>query len=202
MDSTFLIFDYAHATRLHPDSLKYKFDTLEIAMSKDCGVSWNVIWRKGGKDLQTINQTTTYEKEYFPNQTEWKTDSSFLSNRFKIGDQTQFSFRNINHFGNNIYIDNIRIYTKYLAPDTKINGFAIYPNPFKNNLNIQHLNSPATLQSIILFDVLGKTVLEKKFTETALKEEIINTQILKPGVYSINLYYTNELKIAKIIKVN
>ena len=202
MDSAFLIFDYAHATRLHPDSLKYKFDSLEISITKDCGISWNTIWKKGGKALQTINQTNSYEKEYFPTQLEWKTDSLFISNSFKIGDQTQFRFRNINQFGNNVYLDNIRLYTKYIAPDTKTQGFAIYPNPFTKNINIQHLNTPSNLKAIIIYDILGKKVLSKTFEGTALKDELINANNLKSGVYTINIIYINEIKSQKLIKVN
>ena len=202
MDSAFLIFDYAHATRLHPDSLKYSFDSVEISISKDCGFTWNSIWKKGGKELQTINQTNTYDKEYFPTQSEWRTDSLFIPNSFNIGDQTQFRVRNINQFGNNIYIDNIKIYTKYLAPATKTQGFAIYPNPFSKQITVQHLNTPTTLKAIMMYDVLGKKVFEKIYYQSALKDEIINTENLKPGIYTINLIYINELKSAKVVKIN
>jgi hypothetical protein len=202
LDSAFLIFDYAHATRLHPDSVKYKFDSLEIAISKDCGVTWNIIWKKGGKGLQTINQTTTYDKEFFPDQTDWKRDSLFITNSFQIGDQTQFRFRNINQFGNNLYIDNIKVYTKYLAPDTKSQGFAVYPNPFQKQINIQHLNTPTELKAIIIYDILGKKVAERSFEQSALKDEVINTNNLKPSVYMLNLVYKNEVKSIKMIKLN
>ncbi len=202
MDSAFLIFDYAHATRLHPDSVNYKFDTLEISMTKDCGVTWSPIWRKGGKDLQTINQTNLYSKEYFPTQSEWKTDSLFIPNSFHQGEQTQIRFRNINYFGNNLYVDNIKIYTKYLAPETKIEGFAVYPNPFSKQITIQHLIEPKELNAVIIYDNLGRKVCEKTFNGNAAINEVINTNNLKSGIYTVYLLYKNEAKSKKLISIN
>jgi len=202
MDSAFLLFNYAHATKLHPDSLNYQFDSLEIAYSKDCGITWNTFWKKGGKQLQTINQTSNYDKEFFPNAADWKSDSIYIPQLFKIGDQTQFRFRNLNYFGNNLYLDNINIYSMYLAPNTKTKGFAIYPNPFNNQINVQHLNNPSDFEAIIIYDAIGKKVFQKLFQGLVNKNEVINTSNLKPGIYTVNLIYNGSKITEKLVKLN
>ena len=201
MDSAFVLFDYSHATRFAPNTLN-DFDTLELIISKNCGVNWEVIWRKGGANLQTINQVDAYQKEFFPTQTQWKTDSIYLQNRFLLGDQIQLKFRNINQFGNNIYVDNIKMYSKYTTPQTKSMGYAVYPNPFNHQINIQHLSEPRSLKGIKIMDNLGRTLFIKQFNQSALKDEIINTSNYKSGVYLVELIYDNEIKIEKLIKLN
>ncbi|MFY7965811.1 MAG: S8 family serine peptidase, partial [Chitinophagaceae bacterium] len=114
-DSCFLSFDYAHATRNNPTT-NSDFDTLEISYSKDCGNSWTKIWKKGGNNLQTINQTQSYGNEFIPQANQWKKDSVLVSGIFNSGDKIQVRFKNIEYFGNNIYLDNINLYSKYTLP--------------------------------------------------------------------------------------
>ena len=199
IDSAFLVFDYAAALRKLNDSTYY--DTLQIDYSKDCGNTWQNIWQKAGKQLQTIQQTVDEVFEFIPIATQWKTDSMLLPTTFKAGDNLQVRFRNINHFGNDIYLDNIQLYTKFYPQGIKEKGYAIYPNPIKNNLYIQHLDLPINLKSIELYNVLGKKIIAKNYIASAAKEIIINASNLASGIYILQLIYTDKTITEKIVKL-
>jgi len=115
-DSCYLTFDYAHATRSVPTSANINFDSLEISYSNDCGTTWSNIWKKGGNSLQTIQQSQAYGIEFIPQSNQWKSDSILVTGNFNIADKVILRFRSIENFGNNIYIDNIKLFSKYTLP--------------------------------------------------------------------------------------
>jgi hypothetical protein len=201
IDSAFLLFDYAHATRSIPTNSSLDFDTLEIDISKDCGSTWTRLWKKGGTDLQTINQTAAYDIEFIPKINQWKSDSMMISGGFNIGDKIQIRFRNIVHFGNNIYLDNIHFYTKYDAPGIKEKGYAIYPNPVDNFLTIQHLNTPTNLNAIRVINSIGKRMMTVSYASNAAKDILLNTSSLASGIYVLQLIYNDKTITEKFIKM-
>ena len=198
MDSAFLLFDYAHTTRVIP-TVNVNFDTLEISLSKDCGITWNTIFKKGGNDLSTSNILLPY-KAFTPLQNEWKSDSIMITTGLNVGNNVQLKFRNITNWGNNIYIDNIKFYTKFYAPSTKIKGYAIYPNPVKNILNVQHLILPTNLKEIRLINSIGRiNIVTTNKNDT--KDIVINAANLASGVYVVQLIYSDKIITEKIVKL-
>ncbi len=201
MDSAFLLFDYAYEARFVPTT-GIDFDTLEISISRDCGSTWQNIWRKGGGDLVTFNQTQSYDfNEFFPQANQWKPDSIMIANSFNKGDAIQLRFRNIEYFGNDLYLDNIKVYSKYYAPGIKEKGYAIYPNPTQNYLLIQHLNNPTNLKAIKVFNSVGRTVLNKKYDSNAVKDISLNTTSWASDVYILQLIYDDKTITEKIVKL-
>jgi hypothetical protein len=112
-DSCYLVFDYAHATKFVPTSIGINFDSLEIDVTNDCGNTWTKIWKKGGNGLQTINQIQSYDIEFIPQISQWRKDSLLIPLNFNVGDKIQVRFRSIENFGNNIYLDNTKLFSKY-----------------------------------------------------------------------------------------
>lgn len=154
-DSCYLTFDYAHVTRAVPTSTNINFDTLEISFSNDCGATWSNIWEKGGNSLQTIQQTQAYGIEFIPQLNQWKNDSILVTGNFNTGEKVLVRFRSIENFGNNIYLDNIKLFSKYTLPiltPVKLDSYNV--SIIDNNLlkKMQVLNSWNTLEEI---NVLG-----------------------------------------------
>ena len=61
-------------------------------------------------------------------------------------------------------------------------------------------NNTNTIDEIIVFDVLGKTMLRKKAT-TPLQTESVDFSHLTIGIYFIEVTTTNQLKVIKKIIV-
>jgi PKD repeat protein len=100
-----LLFDLAYAPY---DSSRN--DSLEIQLSTDCGISYKTIYCKSGDQLATAPSQQSY---FLPTIAQWRTDTIALSS-FAGSDHITFRFNNIGHYGNNIYIDNIRIDTNFI----------------------------------------------------------------------------------------
>ncbi|MFM9055739.1 MAG: choice-of-anchor J domain-containing protein, partial [Bacteroidota bacterium] len=96
-----LVFDLAY----QPYSLSSYVDSLRILISTDCGTTFTPLYTKWGSSLATVTGTNT--AEFLPTSTQWRTDTVNLSSY--IGQQVQVSFQNIGRYGNNLYIDNIRL---------------------------------------------------------------------------------------------
>jgi PKD repeat protein len=96
-----LKFDVAH--QLYSTSPTY-LDSLAVLASTNCGVNYSSIYVKPGNTLATVPGTGG---NFIPTSTQWRTDSVDLS--VYSGQSIQLSFMNHGNYGNNIYVDNIRI---------------------------------------------------------------------------------------------
>jgi PKD repeat protein len=95
-----LYFDVSYA----PYSAAYS-DSLVVEVSTDCGASFTRVYEKGGAGLAT---TSNSQSQFIPGgSSDWRTDSVVLSTT--SGDFVQFRIKGIGGYGNNLYIDNIRV---------------------------------------------------------------------------------------------
>lgn len=130
LQSTRLKLPTQHAARLLIDVAYSSYDslnsdTLEVQISTDCGNSYETIYHRSGNKLQT----TAAQQSYFtPDSLQWRTDTISLSS-FSSSDEVQFRINNIGHYGNNIYLDNMRIDTLFTQTE-----FALYVRLFIQGL--------------------------------------------------------------------
>ncbi|MGB1269232.1 MAG: S8 family serine peptidase [Flavobacteriaceae bacterium] len=74
--------------------------------------------------------------------------------------------------------------------------FSVYPNPTKDVIHVKFVND-VKIATVIVFDVLGKKVLEKKVNKT---KNMIDMSALNSGVYFAKVTFNSESKTIKIIK--
>jgi PKD repeat protein/photosystem II stability/assembly factor-like uncharacterized protein len=91
------------AYQLYSTSPTY-LDSLSILVSTNCGNSFTTVYVKPGNTLATVPGTGGF---FTPAANQWRTDSINLSSY--AGQSVMISFMNHGHFGNNIYIDNVRL---------------------------------------------------------------------------------------------
>lgn len=75
------------------------------------------------------------------------------------------------------------------------NELKVYPNPVKNLLNIVSNNS--TVESILVYDLLGKTILSKSVNGTST---MIDVSGLSNGIYLVKVVAAQGEKVFKIVK--
>ncbi len=203
-DSAFVSFDYAYAPgKNYPGSTALPLDTLEVAITKDCGNSLTSIWKKWGEALQTVNNPNYPNAvEFIPTQeNQWKhvriTIPSYVVN---ADDQFQVFFSAKSNRQNDIYIDNINVFSKTLPQRLKDQGYLIYPNPFSNSFLIHHYTAPVNLQQVQVYNSVGELVWEKRFAGNATTEIMINLNKLAKGVYILKMTYLNKKVVEKIVK--
>ena len=96
-----LTFDLAY----QPYSTTSYIDSLQVLVSTNCGASFTSVYIKSGATLATVAGTNT--SPFVPSATQWRTES--ISMNAFAGQNVLLAFRNIGHYGNNLYIDNIQL---------------------------------------------------------------------------------------------
>ena len=95
-----MTFDRAYRVYTDPNEI----DSFAILISTDCGATFHEIYRKGGTQLATVTTEGSYTQ---PGNADWKPDTINLTPY--AGQSAIFAFRNIGHYGNMLFIDNINI---------------------------------------------------------------------------------------------
>lgn len=188
--------------RAAAQSASFNSDTLEILFSTDCGQTFTSAYKKGGEALRTRNDFTS--SEFIPLNTEWIADTVDLSAAL-AGQHTKFTiqFRSINGYGNNIYLDDINIYSKELPAALKENGFIIAPNPTTGMVTIQHYPGATKLRGVAVYSSTGQVLYKIDYSATAALNYIpIDLRNAASGIYFVKLIYTDKTVTKKILKVH
>jgi hypothetical protein len=208
-DSVFLTFEIAAATYSEPDLPGNPTDTLEILMTSDCGITYNSIYKKWGSKLVTTGNFGI-EEFFIPNSANWRKDSVYLGDFSQTtGSSIQIAFRNTANYENNIYIDDVSVFSKKVNPLLKEKGLLITPNPFMDAFLIQFYPAPVNLEYVQIYNSAGQLVWEKRIAlglpgnQTGPNTIPVNLAGKQTGMYILKMMYRNgERKIYKILKTN
>ena len=142
-----LYFDVSYA----PYSSAYS-DSLVVEVSTDCGASFTRVYAKDGTSLAT---TSNSQSQFIPGgSSDWRTDSVALSN--SNGDFVQFRIKGIGGYGNNLYIDNIRVISSGTPATATLNVSPICEDtPFSFDLS----SSDTTLNGVFTLNRQGSSLL-------------------------------------------
>ncbi len=206
VDSVFLSFDLAATTKTYPGSTFFSLDTLQVIVSKDCGVTFTEVFKKWGEDLQTISDPNySNSLSFVPNDAaNWKNIKLNITAATGTS-STGFvvMFRNKSNNDNNVYIDNINLNTVTVPASIKQRGYAISPSPFNTSFNVIHYLPPTDLRFVEVFDASGRLVYRKQYTVgSASSNEKIDISREAAGVYTVKIGYTNKVISERIIKTN
>lgn len=191
-----LIFNYAYQLRLPAIA-----DTLRVYLVSGCNLdNKTLVWEKGGQDLETFDSLATYFIPKLPSH--WGGDTVDLSSFAKLG-ELMLDFQTTNRFGNNIYVDNIRLFTGTTPPngfqENEVFGVRVYPNPTRDRIYIQYADSIESEILIELFDIYGKKI-DNKFVFGSEGKIEFQISSLENGVYFIRYQSISSQKTFKIIK--
>ncbi|HUH75534.1 MAG TPA: M43 family zinc metalloprotease [Chitinophagales bacterium] len=153
-----MTFDLAACQYTELDVANNNWDTLQVLVSVDCGQTFNVIYSKYAGELITVPPSTSFFKPNNINQ--WRTESLNLS-EYTGQDNVLLKIRNISHFENNIYIDNLKINgTQVTSVKDAISDVYIqlYPNPTKGNVSVRIDQNVQSLKRIEWMNTLGQTI--------------------------------------------
>jgi len=108
--------DYANPSGSRPSSQLDYVDSLRAYVSTDCGMSWTLIWQKGGRDLATtasqcitVSGSLNSSHQFLPTASEW--DSVEIDLSAYSGQTIKLRLEGVSGWGNNLYVDDIRVDT-------------------------------------------------------------------------------------------
>lgn len=198
VDSAFLSFWVAAAAFSPLSTPNNNWDTLEVLISRDCGVSYTSLYKKWGSSLVTNRTEVTIP--YTPTIDEWRKDSIDLTSFINQGDLIM-AFRNTTGFENNIYIDDVRLRTISINPNLKAKGFMVTPNPANSYIEVQFFPNPVDLESIQVFNSFGQPVLTQLTDSTGLNYYRYDISRWAAGMYIVQARFRNRVETRRIIKL-
>ncbi|MFI5218738.1 MAG: T9SS type A sorting domain-containing protein [Bacteroidia bacterium] len=170
------------------------FDTLEVFISTDCGVNFSSIFKKWGTALATAPATTS---NFAPTAAQWRIESISLAS-FVGQKNAIFVFRNTNHGGNNLYIDDIGNSTVGISENIDGASINIYPNPTNGLLNVStQFENPEQMQ-IIVTNALGQMVFSSAPKITSGELSTIDLSNEPNGIYFLELRTSGGRFVRKI----
>jgi hypothetical protein len=198
-DSAFLTFQVAAAVSSNPASMTNPFDTLEVLISTDCGTNYTSLYKKWGSSL--ITRTSTTLQSFSPASNEWRKDSVNLTSYINAG-PVLLAFVNTEEFENNIYLDDINLYSVAINPNLKKKGFLVTPNPTyaDGRIAVQFFPNPANLRSIAIYSSTGQKVVERLINGAGSTLYNFDLSQFAGGVYIVHVVFSDRTITQKIIK--
>lgn len=202
-DSVLVDFDiaYEHGANF-PGTTNLPLDTLEVLVTKDCGTTFTSVWKKWGTALQT---TTTpdfeWDTSFTPKTSEWKKQRINLTTA--VGASSfQLYWAMKGNKQNNMWIDNINIYSQKEPQRLTEEGYLIYPNPFTGTFLVQHATAEQaiSLQAMQVYNAAGQLVWSKQYNGNAERQVTVNLNHVAKGVYVLKMIYTNRTMVERVVK--
>lgn len=158
-----LSFSYAYAcytVEKGTDRAIDLYDSLTIYLSKDCSYSWQKLWTKSGPELLTQSDTCL-QRTFIPDSTQWRSDTIDLTPY--LGEPCVYiKFESHNGWGNNLYLDDIRIDTirGTRQPSALVQRSSMLRLGQDERRFTLYSSQPLTDLHIQLYDIQGRKVWE------------------------------------------
>jgi hypothetical protein len=165
-------------------------DTLIVAVSTDCGVTWTQLYKKFGIPLTTATPNFT-TKAFVPTASQWRFEFIDLG-AYKTATNAIFKFVNITDYENNMYLDEIRVNNSLGIVNAEAGKLAInvYPNPVTDQLSLSYELPEASDVTVKVYDLQGREVvpgLLAKEKPAGKYTQSFNLQELPSGMYILNI---------------
>lgn len=173
-------------------------EELSVQVSTDCGATWSTVYRKLGPALSTSAISTA---QFFPSSNEdWRKETVDLTT-YDGESEVLIRFTSVSDYGNNMYIDNIRIVDAATASIDENEANAtlnLFPNPSDGMVNLEYISGHQGSINISVVNTLGATV----YTSNAVSNGSLNKSIdlngLTKGMYFVNVTSENGTTTKKL----
>lgn len=196
-DELVFTFKYAYVKRNSGND-----EWLRFYISKDCGETWALRKNVHGDALSSDIQNSNYIPS---SDEEWTTVSvtNIYADYFTAGFRYKFQFENDN--GNNMYIDDINIYSESMAHLTEIKDIElieVYPNPTTNETTISLQTNRDELVTIEAYNSIGERIEIVFINELSPGFHTLtwNTETLSAGIYSLRITSGTSAYTRRIVK--
>jgi PKD repeat protein len=200
MQDVVVTFKYAFAKRHEDDD-----DVLRVKVSRNCGNTWST--RETLRATDNTLVTAPNHLGYFtPESDEW--NEAYIDNisELYLIENFRIKFEFIAGEGNNIYIDDINIFDPTTVGINEVNkdalNFSVYPNPVKDQVNVQFnlLHNTDVMGEV--FDISGRKITTLFDASYSVGKNQLNfdTSDWNAGVYLVKISLEGESFVEKVIK--
>lgn len=171
--------DFAVAYKRYNTTLS---ERLMVKVSTDCGGTWSTLYDKEGAVLAT---TTPGTGAFTPTAAQWRTDYVDISSVLGQSD-VLFMFVTESNFGNNMYLDDVRIANTVGIDESGVLSFGMYPNPSTGQTT---LTMPAAVGAadVKLYDATGRLAWSAPAGSVSGTTSTLDLVGLAPGTYTVKV---------------
>ncbi len=177
-------FRYAYAGKYIPASIASAADTaydkMIVSLSTDCGQTWTTKFTLSGETMAT---SAPVETSFEPaSASEWALkEIPVPAGTLPQYDHVRLKFDFYSNGGNNIYVDDILIYSVFASIEDYLNpqSFVVYPNPISEQSQVMFVLDKTADVELTVYDVNGREV------------SVLEKGLLHPGEYSFRLDDSN-----------
>ena len=190
-------FSYSYIRKI---SHLYK-DSLKIYASTNQGETFDyLLFCDGGEHMASYDMDLTHT-EFIPTLPEYWKDTLIDISNLTGNASVILKFVSINDNGNNLYIDNVKVYEgeePTLIKEIQKFETVIYPNPAKTQFILEHNLTNYDNAFVEIYNTIGKLLLKKQIHSN---KEIINVSNLENGIYFVR-FRGNNCNTTKKIYIN
>ncbi len=169
-------------------------DALQVLVSTNCGITYSTVYNKAGLQLATVPSSSFL---FVPTATQWRTETIDLSS-YSGNPSVFIKFRNINQYGQALYVDNIKLNGAALSTEeVKFEKTEVYPNPISSNGFVTVKGNDNSEIKFNLFSIDGKLI-DTVFTKFNTPIPISNYN-LKDGIFLYKIVSEDKIQNGKLI---
>jgi hypothetical protein len=101
---------------------------------------------------------------------------------------------------NNIYLDDINVYSININPNLRAKGFMVTPNPTTGIIAVQLYPNPATLKGISIYNSAGQKVAEQLVNGGVSTSYPFNLGHFANGIYIVKVIFSDKTYLRKVVK--
>lgn len=174
-------------------------DKLEVRVSTNCGETWTTAYSKEGANLSTA---TPKAINWTPSATQWRKESVNLAPYAGLPNVI-FMFTTTSNFGNNLYLDDIKMDNTVGLNDAALSEnrlYKVYPNPSEGVFMLSKMDGMSQKEmtgTIYSYDGKLLSTFMMRASET---QKQLDLSYLPDGIYAIQLTNGQDVVTTKIIK--
>lgn len=195
-----LSFRYAYRKKITSD-----YEYLKVFITGNCGSNWAQRKTLGGNQLSNQTSATSWAPS---SQADWVTVhmTNVTANYFT--DNFRMRFRFEGEGGNNIYLDDINIYSGSPSNDLVIagideqlfSGLTLYPNPTDGDIHLNFSSKSAGAAQLKITDLTGKSISSYPlFLQEGNNMIITQTNQLAAGSYYAELEFNGRSQVLPFV---
>lgn len=179
-------------------------DSLIVYISNDCGNTWTRIFADGDDNSGNFATYPLTTDEFMPVSYDDWCDGSYGSacnsidiSQWAGSNNVKIAFESYNHFGNNLFVDDISITNGVNIPEINYNAknIRLFPNPTKGSFTILTDNS-ITFNSISILNLQGQEVFHANVSENKVEISLGNCP---KGLYFVKINSQDASYYKKIV---
>lgn len=197
-DGVTLSFRFAYRKRQSAND-----DYLKVFLTNDCGDQWDQRKTMHGSTLSNLTSSSSWT----PTQADWGTvHMTNVTSAYWI-ENFRFKFRFESDGGNNVYIDDINIYSGAPSNDIvtgigelQVENAIVFPNPADNEVNVRFTALTGQTMQLYVTDLLGNKL--QQHTINANEGDnlvLLSTETLAAGLYMIQLTEGTAVKTMQFV---